>query len=347
MSDFDNSFEAHQLALLFRPRPKGDPNIRLSAGLARATGRKAVRGTTARLARVVSRAPEVMVKVTGRPKGSQHLAAHLDYIGRRGGIVLENRDGDYLDERDERHELARHWSDPMYRRNASSVAAVGMIFSMPAGTEPGKVLAAVREVAKSEIAQEWDYVMALHTDTPRPHVHLTVAARGDTGRRFNPRPHTLHRYRERFAEELRARGVTAEATPRAARGVGRAGHSMALHRMRERLKAGTAIPPRANQRFRAAVIADYKSEAPPPRFVSASKKLWAETSRVYLAAADQLAQSTDAADRQLADKVRDFVKRGRMPTAHEQAITAIERAAIRDRSPSEREQQPGPPGRSR
>ncbi|MFD2427410.1 relaxase/mobilization nuclease domain-containing protein [Sphingobium scionense] len=78
---------------------------------------------------------------------------------------------------------------------------------MPAGTDPDKVLSAVREVARSEIGHEWDYVLALHTDTPRPHVHVTVAARGDTGKRFNPRPQTLHHYRERFAEELRARGL--------------------------------------------------------------------------------------------------------------------------------------------
>lgn len=78
---------------------------------------------------------------------------------------------------------------------------------MPAGTDPDKVLSAVREVARSEIGHEWDYVLALHTDTPRPHVHVTVAARGDTGQRFNPRPQTLHHYRERFAEELRARGL--------------------------------------------------------------------------------------------------------------------------------------------
>src|SRR3546814_21023222 len=85
-----------------------------------------------------------------------------------------------------------------------------MVFSMPAGTDPDKVLSAVREVARSEIGHEWDYVLALHTDTPRPHVHVTVAARGDTGQRFNPRPQTLHHYRERFAEELRARGVRSE-----------------------------------------------------------------------------------------------------------------------------------------
>src|SRR3546814_2977421 len=77
-----------------------------------------------------------------------------------------------------------------------------MVFSMPAGTDPDKVLSAVREVARSEIGHEWDYVLALHTDTPRPHVHVTVAARGDTGKRFNPRPQTRHHYRERFAEEL-------------------------------------------------------------------------------------------------------------------------------------------------
>src|SRR3546814_14810271 len=74
-------------------------------------------------------------------------------------------------------ELARDWGDPVYWRDNSTVAAVSMVFSMPAGTDPDKVLSAVREVARSEIGHEWDYVLALHTDTPRPHVHVPVADR--------------------------------------------------------------------------------------------------------------------------------------------------------------------------
>lgn len=82
------------------------------------------------------------------------------------------------------------------------------------------------------------YVLALHTDTPRPHVHLTVQAERLDRTRFNPRPVQLNRFRERFARELRERGAPAEATPRRARGHGVARSSMALVKLRPRLRSG-------------------------------------------------------------------------------------------------------------
>jgi type IV secretion system T-DNA border endonuclease VirD2 len=113
-----------------------------------------------------------------------------------------------------------------------------MIFSMPEGTDPDHVLGAVRAVAQAELSDNHDYVLALHTDTPRPHVHLTVQAEGLDRTRFNPRPVQLNRFRERFARALRERGVAAEATPRRARGKGVAGSSMALVKLRQRLRVG-------------------------------------------------------------------------------------------------------------
>ncbi|MFC4595600.1 relaxase/mobilization nuclease domain-containing protein [Sphingobium tyrosinilyticum] len=52
-----------------------------------------------------------------------------------------------------------------------------------------------------------DYLMALHTGTPWPHVHLTVEAEGLDGQRFDPRWEDLFKFREAFAEALRSRGV--------------------------------------------------------------------------------------------------------------------------------------------
>ena len=127
MSDFDSSFEAGQLAALFKPKLTSDPNRRGADMLLRSlSSRRAGQGgsTRARLARVVSRAPEVMVKVTGRPKGKNHAAAHFDYIGRKGDVPLETRDGDILTDKEARAELARDWGDPVYWRDNSTVAAV-------------------------------------------------------------------------------------------------------------------------------------------------------------------------------------------------------------------------------
>ena len=138
-------------------------------------------------------------------------------------------------------ERSAEWSDSLEWRSRPTVSSVSLIFSMPAGTDPEKVLGAVRAaIALAELSDNHDYVLALHTDTPRPHVHLTVQAEGLDRTRFNPRPVRLNRFRERFARELRARGVAAEATPRRARGQGIAGSSMALVKLRARLASGAS-----------------------------------------------------------------------------------------------------------
>src|SRR3546814_16886674 len=133
---------------------------------------------------------------------------------------------------------------------------------MPEGTDPDKVLGAVRGLAHAELSDNHDYVLALHTDTPRPHVHLTVQAEGLDRNRFNPRPVQLHRFRERFARELRERGVAAEATPRWARGRGVAGSSIRLVQLRARLASGaTGVMPKADRRPNEQAIAVARGRA--------------------------------------------------------------------------------------
>lgn len=343
MSDFESSGVAGELRALWKPRYVHDPNRRVATQFAGALYPGRSQGVKARLARVVNRAPEVMVKVTGRSKGASHLAAHMDYIGRKGELTIETRDGELLSDKEDRHELAHHWGDSDYQRAAAKVAAVNMIFSMPEGTDPECVRAAVRAVADSEIADEWDYGMVLHTDTPRPHVHLTVAARGDSGRRFNPRPNDLHHYRERFAEELRDRGVSAEATPRSARGVGRAssGRSTGLHQMRARFRSGTAPAPQFNARVTREAMAELRGEAQAPGFVVKSKALWSRAQQVYLSAADLLGRSDRLEDRELARQVEAFARSHRVPSIHEQSKAMLAReieagGLERDRKPPTR-----------
>ena len=96
-----------------------------------------------------------------------------------------------------------------------------MIFSMPAGTPPQKVLAAVKDFAREEFGAKHRYAMVLHTDEPHPHVHMVVKAMGYDGTRLNIRKATLREWRREFARHLREQGVAANATERAARGVTR------------------------------------------------------------------------------------------------------------------------------
>jgi hypothetical protein len=182
------------------------------------------------ITRTVGRTPEVMVKVIN--KGSSSVAGvsgHVGYIGRQGEVELETDDGEILQGEEVGNALLEDWNlDLIQDRGKINLTpnkpkepprlVYKLIFSMPAGTPPEKVQAAVRNFAREEFALKHRYVMALHTDEPHPHVHLVLKATSDEGQRLYVRKATLRQWREGFASHLRALGVAANATPRFVRG---------------------------------------------------------------------------------------------------------------------------------
>jgi hypothetical protein len=188
-------------------------------------------GEIAQVARTVRRTPEVMVKVLSR--GRQDLKAvgrHLDYLRLRdeGELGLETDDGQRLTGDTVTQELVESWDlDLEEHRRRSDLDARGggstklvhkLLFSMPAGTPPDKVLAAVKNFAREEFGLKHRYAMVLHTDEPHPHVHVVVKAVSEQGVRLHIRKATLREWRSEFAHHLRELGVAANATPRYVRG---------------------------------------------------------------------------------------------------------------------------------
>jgi hypothetical protein len=185
------------------------------------------------IARTVDRTPEVMVKMLNR--GGTSLGAvrrHMQYLDRGGQLVIETDDGEPLKGKGAAPALLEDWSldldakrpaadlKPWWGKGKAHPKLVQKIlFSMPAGTPPKKVLAAVKNFAREEFGAKHRYAMVLHTDEPHPHVHLVVRAMGFDGRRLNIRKDTLREWRREFAQYLREQGVAANATERAVRGV--------------------------------------------------------------------------------------------------------------------------------
>jgi hypothetical protein len=189
-------------------------------------------GEIAQVARTARRTPEVMVKVLSR--GGQDLKAvgrHLDYLRLRdeGELGLEADDGQRLTGDYVTQELVESWDlDLEEHRRRSDLDARGgrskklvhkLLFSMPAGTPPDKVLGAVKNFAREEFGLKHRYAMVLHTDEPHPHVHMVVKAVSEQGVRLHIRKATLRDWRRGFAQQLRKLGVEANATERAIRGI--------------------------------------------------------------------------------------------------------------------------------
>jgi hypothetical protein len=182
------------------------------------------------IARTVRRVPEVMVKVL--PRGVTTLAAaqsHLAYISRDGDLDLETDDGEKLRGDQATQKLLEDWDLDVddHRRQPELGATRGkgpprlvhkVMFSMPAGTPPEKVLTAVQNFCREEFAHKHRYVMALHTDEPHPHVHVVIKAVDEQGQRLHIRKATLRDWRSEFARHLRTLGVPANATDRYVRG---------------------------------------------------------------------------------------------------------------------------------
>jgi len=302
-----------------------------------------------RLTRLANRAPEVMVKVTGRTRDPGGLRAHLDYISRNGQLELEDGDGAILTGRAEVKELAEDWSATAMadrRRRANSPITLSVMLSMPAGSDPSKVRDAARAFAVNQFAGEHDYVFALHTDAPHPHVHMSICSRGDSGQRLNPKKADLDHWRQVFAQALRDRDVEAEATPRRARGVTRKADRAPLRRINDRYRRGEA--PMAlllRGAYREAAKAAFQSGAPslPPW----EAKLVDRQTRIrslYLAQAKLLQGAGDPATRALGGRVESFVRTMPQPDSQRLALARELRAANRIMN---EERNSGSPARAR
>jgi hypothetical protein len=191
--------------------------------------------------RTVSRAPEVMIKVSGGARSLRGVRSHLDYIGREGRGTIETDDGMRIQEKGFEKALVEDWDldlDVLGRHTERAIAAGrkppklvhNLVFSMPNGTPPDKLQRAVHVFAREKFGFQHRYAMALHTDQGHPHVHMVVRAMSEEGKRLNIRKATLREWRHDFAKHLREQGVAANATERAVRGEIKSRKTDGIHR---------------------------------------------------------------------------------------------------------------------
>ena len=297
----------------------------------------------ARLQRLAARAPEVMVKVTGRTRDPAHLRAHLDYISRNGALAMEGPDGVPLLGRALVRDLAEDWSlgaaiDP--GRRAGAPISLSLVLSMPKGADPLVVRDAARAFAGQAFGETFDYGLVLHTDAGHPHVHIAVRRLGRNGERLNPKKADLQLWRELFAQALRDRGVEAEATPRRARGVTRKAERQPVRKLRERAEAGIGPMPRVRRSaYQDAARTAFGGETALKAWETRSLDRQRRTRSLYLAQARVLAASDDPRDRDLARAVEGFVSSMPAPDSQRLALARELRQAnaeVRARPPPDR-----------
>lgn len=284
--------------------------------------------------RTAGRTPEVMVKVLSR--GANDLAAvrkHLDYIGRRGKVDLET---DGADKVESVKDLLDDWDLELdeYRAGSALEATARkqqprlvhkVLFSMPAGTPPAKVLTAVQNFCREEFALKHRYALALHTDEPHPHVHVVIKAMSEQGARLNIRKEMLRQWRSDFARHLRTVGVSANATHRYIRGEAAPRKSDGIYRASLR---GESTHLRARTEAVARELAEGRLRVEPGK--ADMLRTRSEVRRAWQVVADILIRQRQPG---LAAQVRQFADRMSPSMTEKESIAAqlLERARARSR----------------
>ncbi len=257
--------------------------------------------------RTSRRVPEVMVRITGRQHGGGHVLANFAYISRLGygpdeELGLETSEGIVLRDGRDMQILAKDWHNfemdgDARRKGATSISS---ILSMPTGTDPERLKAAALDFAREEFANR-SWVAGLHVDRDHPHVHITIARRDFDGRRFHPDRDDLFRWRQRFAEKLRERGIEANATPTRARGIDPAHEHIAVRKMRDKGQVPLLDRSRAERamRLRQQGISD------PVEAIIASRQ--ATVRATYMRSVAELSASPSLADQVVAQSLERFV----------------------------------------
>jgi hypothetical protein len=273
-----------------RPSKKGASGLLIAiAILSRRTSVSARANRVRQIAALTAKkTPEVMVKISGSGKGMNKIRAHFEYISRNGKVELENEGGELISGREAVRDLGHEWKSGLYGipDDGTKRESFNVVLSMPPGTDRAAVTHAAREFAHSEFAANHQFVFATHDDERHPHLHLCVKALGIDSTRLNPRKADLQRWREGFAEKLRAHGIEANATPRFARGITR--HAKRQQDIHRTMRGGSQ---------------DRENISPSPHPL----ELVRTPLKAYEELAHALARSPEPQDRRLAVEVVKFV----------------------------------------
>jgi hypothetical protein len=195
---------------------------------------------------LVQGAPEVViVKDPQGGKTDAHVKQYMDYITREGELPAQDELGLRVHGQPAVDDAYASWNLDLQRKRSARHGLLhqshNFVFSMPRDTDPDGLYRAVLRFAERKLAGH-QYLLVLHdpaTDpkakpSEHPHVHLILRAEDDSGRRLHTSKATLRAWRVVFAEELRAQGIAANATPRSWRGVSQKKMKGAEYHIRQR-----------------------------------------------------------------------------------------------------------------
>ena len=179
----------------------------------------------ARAAQGASPAVFKMIRTGGCASRGQ-LSAQFSYLFSKSVDVHDSRgllDGEKRLTPEQIERAVSRWTDD-WRGQMNAARTTHVIMSFPRGAKPAHVSLIAGEICKEKLGGRFDYMVAIHTDSPNrnPHAHIIVNRRGrEPGDYFTLRQGTEYTYqafKEAMVDHAARYGIQLEATTRLQRG---------------------------------------------------------------------------------------------------------------------------------
>lgn len=179
----------------------------------------------ARAAQGASSAVFKMIRTGGCASRGQ-LSAQFSYLFSKSVDVHDSRgllDGEKRLTPEQIKRAVSRWTDD-WRGQMNAARTTHVIMSFPRGAKPAHVSLIAGEICKEKLGGRFDYMVAVHTDSPNknPHAHIIVNRRGrEPGDYFTLRQGTEYTYqafKEAMVDHAARYGIQLEATTRLQRG---------------------------------------------------------------------------------------------------------------------------------
>ena len=262
---------------------------------------------------VINKAPEVVVKITGKSNGLKTLKNHLDYISRNGKLELQDENGQPLIGRQDINKLLIGLKEKKIPEDSKHREYIHVLFSMPANTPESQLKASVQQFCKEEFSNR-NYVMAYHDDTDHSHMHVAVSTRDKNipliiggEERLSPRKNDLFRWRQGFADKLRENGIDAAASERRHRFNYRKSENATVRQIKDKTSNTPQVTKELADEIKTALKTGIRPTNPALAKAEANKK-------EALEGWQKVAENLDASgDPELAKKVRAFMAEADKP----------------------------------
>ncbi len=163
---------------------------------------------------------------TGGCASKGQLSSQFNYLFSKSVDVHDSRgllDGEKRLTPEQIERAVSRWTDD-WRGQMNAARTSHMVMSFPRGAKPTHVSLIAGEICKEKLGGRFDYMIAVHTDSPNknPHAHIIVNRRGrESGDYFTLRQGTEYTYqafKEAMVDHAARYGIQLEATTRLQRG---------------------------------------------------------------------------------------------------------------------------------